>query len=87
MVELLQAMAAFFNVFMSSVFLDQNQQIDAETAHWRLQTEMGMDYTSIWKLINVLRKNQNARDSDKLRINTGVVGFAKKKTTKIQRSR
>ena len=27
MVELLQAMAAFFNVFMSSVFLDKNQQI------------------------------------------------------------
>ena len=69
MVELVQGMAAFFNVFICWVFWGQSQQICRGSR--RLQIEMGMDHPSIWKLIDVLRKIEKARDSDQLMMNAG----------------
>ena len=40
---------------------------------------MGVDYPNIWKLIDVLRKIQKARDSDQLRMNAGYLPPQKKR--------
>ena len=87
MVELQQTMAVFFNVFICIMYIFRTERRHnyAEAAHRRLQTEMGVDHPSIWKLIGVLRKIQKARDSEQLTMNAGYLPPQKK--TKIQRSR
>ena len=81
MVELLQTMAVFFNVFICILYIFRTERRHnyAEAAHRRLQTEMGVDHPSIWKLIDVLRKIQKARDSDQLRMNAGYFLHKKKR--------
>ncbi|CAI6351496.1 unnamed protein product [Macrosiphum euphorbiae] len=51
-----------WNVFNRT--LNQQDRINnpAEAAHRRLQTELGMNHSTIWKLIDGLRKVQTNRD-------------------------
>ncbi|XP_025410336.1 uncharacterized protein LOC112683501 [Sipha flava] len=50
------------NVYNRTLKQQDRTNNHAEAAHGRLQTELGMDHLTIWKLIDGLRKVQTNRD-------------------------
>ena len=49
-----------------SLFLNYKELADtnAEAAHRRIQTELGMNHSTVWKLIDCFRKVQRTHDAE-----------------------